>query len=138
VQKVIHSSIILAILLVTTASNVQLWKCLKTGHFQLDAICAIADTVDTCCSQKKSDYVFQDQVKCCEKINTCGEITQSLDFQKNSPSMKVQPPLLTLFFIGYEHTILTKKQVTYLDNLPPPVIEKSKQRLYCQLSSFLC
>ena len=139
-KRTVNILIISSVLIVTTLSNMPLWKCLINGDLLLTPGCTIETLNQDCCNALKSSETTLTDSDCCKKIHSSQEFNlDNAQPSLNGKERKVldfNPALMANISL---HSPL-KESINFFNNLPPPgrKILAPANPLHIYISSFLC
>lgn len=138
-KKATSIFVLTAVILMTTLSHVQLWKCLVNGDLLLSPECISEVIVQSCCSPGETHTLTIVDDTCCEKIHSI----MGLNLEKADSSNNVREHRVIYTASAYLNTqgetLHLKKRLAYFNSLPPPEILLDNQSpLFISNCSFLC
>ncbi|MCM8538165.1 MAG: hypothetical protein NE334_19635 [Lentisphaeraceae bacterium] len=138
--KNLYIFIAACLLVATSASNVQMWKCLISGDILLDPTCEFIEVEEeSCCSQKATDSkAFLAEDNCCEKLYSATSF--DLDNVNARKASKLTKNYTLAVNLATQNTpaYFIKARINYFHNLPPPYPKVRELASFLTNCSFLC
>ena len=138
VKKAANILILTAVIIVTTASHLQLWQCLVNGELLLNPECKIKTV--TCCSMYTGNEAVITDTECCEKVL----VINSFNMDKVDPSLTTKERKVIDFDISFLSDLRLsdhlQSTIDYFNNLPPPGLQVTPNTTpkHISLCSFTC
>ncbi|MCM8532957.1 MAG: hypothetical protein NE330_17450 [Lentisphaeraceae bacterium] len=139
-NKIFYIFIAACLLVVTSASNVQMWKCLISGDILLDPACEYLEVEeDSCCSPKtSSSTTLLAEDNCCEKLDSTTNFDLDTVNTRNTTKENKDFNLTKYLASLSSPASFIKARINHFHNLPPPAPKQQELASFLSNCSFLC